>query len=103
MHLATHGQSSITQLRSVPSPGIFAGVNGGPLRHRFFFSRTPEPEVNGPFHDEKDFGMAMAIRSMRLRDDHPEHRAWAAESSRDICRLRLLAMPACLPTQTFRE
>ena len=69
----------LTQIRSIPSPGIFAGVSGGPLRHRFFLSRTPEPDVNGPFHDEKNFGMAMAIRSKRLRDDHPEHRAWVAE------------------------
>ncbi len=82
---------------------MFAGTNGGPLHHRFFLSRTPELDVNDPFYDKKDSGMTMAIRSKRLRDDHPEHRARVGELFVRHLPTAPGAIPACLLTQTFRE
>lgn len=55
----------LSQIRTIPSPGLFGNAVGGPLRHRFFLSVNPQPEVNGPFRHERDFSMAMAIHSRR--------------------------------------
>ncbi|KAK4096464.1 hypothetical protein N658DRAFT_501566 [Parathielavia hyrcaniae] len=60
----------LARVRQIPSPGLFGNVAGGPLRHRFFLSKKPAPELNGSFHHEKDFSMAMAIRSRRNHEEN---------------------------------
>ncbi|KAK4132657.1 phosphotransferase family protein [Trichocladium antarcticum] len=69
-----------TQVRAIPPPASFrfGNVTGGPVPHRFFLSVRPEPALNGPFNDEKDFSIAMAIRSQRGWDSHG-YPAWTAE------------------------
>lgn len=51
--------------RAIPSPGTFAGVRGGSLRHRYFFSLEKDPSVTGPFEKEEDLSRALALRSQR--------------------------------------
>ncbi|KAK4097124.1 kinase-like protein [Parathielavia hyrcaniae] len=67
-----------TQVRQIPSPGIFSNVTGGPLRHRFYLSVDPTPELNGPFQHERDFSMAMARRS-RENWESNGYKPWTAE------------------------
>lgn len=57
-----------TRVRQIRSPGLFGNVIGGPLPHRFFLSTEPEPQINGPFHNERNFSMAMAIRSRKDKE-----------------------------------
>ncbi|KAH6649369.1 kinase-like domain-containing protein [Chaetomium tenue] len=66
------------QVRQVPSPGVFSNTAGGPLRHRFFLSTEPTPEINGPFKDERAFSMAMAIRSRRNWESSG-YKPWSSE------------------------
>jgi len=67
-----------TQMRRIPSPGVFSNVTGGPLRHRFFLSAEPTPQLNGPFQDERDFSMAMANRS-RSNWESNGYKPWTSE------------------------
>ncbi|KAK4243220.1 hypothetical protein C7999DRAFT_44925 [Corynascus novoguineensis] len=57
-----------TQVHKIPSPGVFSNVAGGPLRHCFFLSAEPTPQINGLFQNEMDFSMAMAM-SVFTHDD----------------------------------
>ncbi|KAK3897162.1 kinase-like protein [Staphylotrichum tortipilum] len=68
-------------VRAIPSPGIFASVAGGKLRHKYFWSVKPEPDINGPFQNERDFSMAMALRSERVRKSGypPDKNAWLSQ------------------------
>ncbi|PFH55019.1 hypothetical protein XA68_11038 [Ophiocordyceps unilateralis] len=52
-------------LRSIPSPGYFGGVSGGPLPHRYFFSLDSDPQVTGPFSAEEDLCRALVLRSAK--------------------------------------
>ncbi|KAL1841227.1 hypothetical protein VTJ49DRAFT_7295 [Mycothermus thermophilus] len=68
-----------TRIRQgIPSPGVFGSVTGGPLGHRFFWAPRPDPVVNGPFREERDFNRAMAISSRRRWGDDGQ-RPWASE------------------------
>lgn len=66
------------QVRQIPSPWLFSNVTGGPLRHRFFLSTKPTPQINGPFITESDFSMAMAIRSRRNWESSG-YKPWSSE------------------------
>ncbi|CAJ2502426.1 Uu.00g098200.m01.CDS01 [Anthostomella pinea] len=50
-------------LRSIPSPGIYSGITGGPLQHRWFRWLEPDPRINGPFNTEEDLNKALMLRS----------------------------------------
>ena len=67
-----------TQVRKIPSPGRFSNVTGGPLRHSYFWSLTPNPEINGPSTKEEDLSMAVAKRSQGIWDGHGQ-RSWISE------------------------
>lgn len=67
-----------TQVRQIPSPGVFGNVMGGPLRHRFFSSIESTPELNAPFREERDFSMAMARRS-RSNWESNGYKPWTSE------------------------
>ncbi|KAL2137607.1 hypothetical protein VTI28DRAFT_8878 [Corynascus sepedonium] len=67
-----------THVRKIPSPGVFSSVAGGPLRHRFFLSAEPTPQINGPFQNEMDFSMAMAIRSQENWESNA-YKPWTSE------------------------
>ena len=54
------------QMRALPSPGFYGSVNGGPVPHRYFFSREKDPAITGPFQTEEDFGKAIALRSKTM-------------------------------------
>ncbi|KAI1389528.1 phosphotransferase family protein [Hypoxylon trugodes] len=66
------------QIRSIPSPGIFGNVTGGPLRHRFFQWLEPDPRITGPFFKEEDLNMALALRSHKNWEG-TGRRAWMSE------------------------
>lgn len=68
----------IAQVRQIPSPGGFSNLSGGPLRHRFFLSTEPIPQINGPFQEERDFSMAMAMRSRKNWDSNG-YKPWTSE------------------------
>ncbi|KNG85603.1 phosphotransferase enzyme family protein [Aspergillus nomiae NRRL 13137] len=51
------------QMRELPSLGFYGSVNGGPVPHRYFWSRQNDPAVTGPFQAEEEFGKAIALRS----------------------------------------
>ncbi|KAI1759470.1 kinase-like domain-containing protein [Hypoxylon sp. FL1150] len=53
------------QIRSIPSPGIFGGVAGGPLGHRYFQWIDPDPRLNGPFDEEEGVNAALVLRSKK--------------------------------------
>ncbi|KJZ76094.1 hypothetical protein HIM_04550 [Hirsutella minnesotensis 3608] len=36
--------------RSIPSPGLYGGVCGGPLPHRYLFSADDDARIAGPFY-----------------------------------------------------
>jgi len=81
LSIADQLRDIFTQVRAIPSPGLFGSVAGGPLRHKCFLSVQPQPDVNGPFRTEKDFSMAMALRSQRNRSRQhmPDQRAWLSK------------------------
>ncbi|KAI1850004.1 hypothetical protein JX266_004383 [Neoarthrinium moseri] len=66
------------QLRSIPSPGGFGGVTGGPLEHRFFKWIEADPKITGPFGAEEDLSMALARRSHKNWEGSVR-RAWTSE------------------------
>ncbi|KAH6847087.1 kinase-like domain-containing protein [Chaetomium sp. MPI-CAGE-AT-0009] len=78
--LAITGQlrDIFTQVRRMPSPGVFSNVTGGPVRHRFFWSPEPTPQINGPFREERDFSMAMAKRSRSIWESN-QYKPWMSE------------------------
>jgi hypothetical protein len=52
------------KMRSIQAPKHqFSSITGGPIPHRYFWSRENDPSVTGPFTSEKDFNLAMAQRS----------------------------------------
>lgn len=55
------------QMRALPSPEFFfyGSVNGGPVPHRYFYSRENDPAIIGPFQTEEEFGRAIALRSKK--------------------------------------
>lgn len=65
-------------LRALPSPGIFGGVCGGPLPHRYFFSMDKDPRITGPFSGEEDFCRALVLRS-RKNWELLERRGWMTD------------------------
>ncbi|KAL7625757.1 hypothetical protein AAE478_004980 [Parahypoxylon ruwenzoriense] len=66
------------QIRSIPSPGIFGSVTGGPLRHRFFQWLEPDPRITGPFDKEEDLNIAPALRSQKNWEGK-SRRGWMSE------------------------
>lgn len=52
-------------LRSIPSPGYYGGVIGGPLSHRYFFALDNDPRITGPFSAEEDLYRALVLRSAK--------------------------------------
>ncbi|KAG7288259.1 hypothetical protein NEMBOFW57_007790 [Staphylotrichum longicolle] len=78
LNIAGRLRDIFTQVRQIPSPGVFGNVTGGPLRHRFFSSAEPAPELNGPFREERDFSVAMARRS-RSNWESNGYKPWTSE------------------------
>lgn len=77
--VAAQLRAIMTDLRGIPSPGVFGSVARGPVPHRFFWSPVAYPEVNGPFDNERDFSMAMAKRSQcAWEDDGGGARSWTS-------------------------
>ncbi|KJK64322.1 Phosphotransferase enzyme family protein [Aspergillus parasiticus SU-1] len=62
-----------TQIRTIPSPGYFGSVTGGPVQHRFFEWMDEDPRINGPFETSENFHLGMALHSQKQeeRNDHP--------------------------------
>ncbi|PHH87965.1 hypothetical protein CDD83_8166 [Cordyceps sp. RAO-2017] len=85
-HLSEEEKSTIVDqlrlafeiLRSIPSPGIFGGIFGGPLPHRYFFSLDNEHEVTGPFSAEEDLCRALVLRSARNWESW-DRRGWMTD------------------------
>ena len=48
-------RSFFAEIRSIPSPGIFGSVAGGPVPHRFFGWMDQESHIFGPFKSSLDF------------------------------------------------
>ncbi|KAI1149528.1 kinase-like domain-containing protein [Nemania diffusa] len=67
-----------TEVRNIPSPGIFSSINRSRLEHRFFLSSQKDPAVTGPFREEKEFAMAMAIRAQKNWEG-TQYRGWFSE------------------------
>ncbi|KAI1421887.1 kinase-like domain-containing protein [Xylaria sp. FL1777] len=67
-----------TEVRNIPSPGIFGSANGSQLEHRFFLSSQKDPAVTGPFREEKEFAMAMALRAKKIWEG-TRYRGWHSE------------------------
>ncbi|KAI0411102.1 phosphotransferase family protein [Xylaria grammica] len=57
-------------MRSIPSPPTFSGLDGGPLRHRFFRVLEPDPRITGPFDTEEALNQALALRSRKNWEGH---------------------------------
>ncbi len=64
-------RSILDRMRSIPAPTIFSSVCGGPLRHRFFLWSESDPKITGPFQTEEDLDRALALRSLKIREDNP--------------------------------
>ncbi|RJE19219.1 Phosphotransferase enzyme family [Aspergillus sclerotialis] len=60
-------------MRALLSPGFYGSVNGGPVPHRYFFSREKDTAVTGPFQTEEDFGKAIALRSKTMWSESNSH------------------------------
>jgi aminoglycoside phosphotransferase (APT) family kinase protein len=67
-----------TEVRNIPSPGIFGSISGSQLEHRFFPSSQKDSAVTGPFQEEKGFATAMAIRGQKNWEG-TRYRAWVSE------------------------
>lgn len=68
-----------TQLRSIPSPGIFGDCIGGPLPHLLFRWLDGGERICGPFKTLKDLHMGLAIHAekQQLRNNrHPWSSEW---------------------------
>ncbi|KAM4065489.1 phosphotransferase enzyme family protein [Hirsutella rhossiliensis] len=63
VHIAGQLRRAQESLRSIPSPGYYGGVFGGPLPHRYFFSADHNPRITGPFYAEEDLCHALVLRS----------------------------------------
>lgn len=50
----------LSKMRSLLSPTFYGSISKGPLQHRFFLTREPVPDINGPFDDEEQFSAALA-------------------------------------------
>ncbi|OGM40932.1 phosphotransferase enzyme family protein [Aspergillus bombycis] len=61
------------QMRALPPPGFYGSVNGGPVPHRYFYSRENDPAVTGPFQTEEEFGKAIVLRSQAMWSESNRH------------------------------
>ncbi|KAJ5223571.1 phosphotransferase enzyme family protein [Penicillium chermesinum] len=58
------------ELRHLPSPGYFGSFGSRPLLDDIFWTKDPDPLVNGPFNSEKDLNEAM-IRKYIYNNNPP--------------------------------
>lgn len=74
-------REAFTHIRSIPSPGIFGDVIGGPLPHTLFGWRGRDPRIAGPFKTLEDFHLGIALHSQKqqaLNDRYPWSSEWFA-------------------------
>ena len=74
-------RQAVTRLRSIPSPGGFGSVIGGPLPHLFFGTYTGDPRIMGPFRTSNDLhaGLALHTQNQQARNTwHGWHADWLA-------------------------
>ncbi|KAJ5627057.1 phosphotransferase family protein [Penicillium herquei] len=56
-------RSVFDQMRALPSPGFYGGVNAGPVPYRYFWSPEKDPAITGPFQTAEEFAKGIALRS----------------------------------------
>ncbi|KAM5471843.1 hypothetical protein MauCBS54593_003249 [Microsporum audouinii] len=66
------------EIRSLPPKGFFGGVMGGPVPHRYFYSREKNPAITGPFEREEGFHLAIAERSRQIWTGNNRH-GWISD------------------------
>ncbi|EIT80756.1 kinase-like domain-containing protein [Aspergillus flavus] len=71
-------KEAFAQIRTIPSPGYFGSVTGGPVQHRFFGWVESDPRIMGPFETLEDFHLDMALVSQRQEKRNDRH-PWGAE------------------------
>ena len=71
-------RNAFTKVRSVPSPGIFGSVTGGPIPHRFFDWMDQDSHIVGPFESSIDFHRGMALH-LRKQYELNDRRPWSSE------------------------
>ena len=75
-------RQALTPVRSIPSPGNYGNVLGGPLPHLFFATFTGDPQIGGPFQTSKDLhaGLALHVQQQQARNPwHGWHADWMAK------------------------
>ncbi|RWA09098.1 hypothetical protein EKO27_g6017 [Xylaria grammica] len=70
LHILVQLRATWDYMRSIPSPLTFSGLDGGPLRHRFFRVLEPDPRITGPFDKEEELNQALALRSRKNWEGH---------------------------------
>ena len=75
-------REAFTHIRSIPSPGFFGDVIGGPRPHSLFNHwRERDSRNNGPFKTTEELHLGIALHSRKqqeLNDRHPWGSEWFA-------------------------
>ncbi|KAH8708486.1 hypothetical protein GQ44DRAFT_743160 [Phaeosphaeriaceae sp. PMI808] len=86
VHICDQLREAFTQIRSIPSPGIFGDVIGGPLPHLFFGWRGGDLTLCGPFETLEDLHMGLALHSEKQQLLN-NRRPWSSECTFTHCDL----------------